>query len=73
MVSERVEKSSAVCLSGEKHSTEGGGELLDTAGRRDCPKSQVTKGRQIHTLILHANSLLIHILYLFGTNLVNTV
>lgn len=49
VVSERVEKSSAVGLSGDKHSTEGRGQLLDTtAGRRDCPKSQVTKRRQTH-------------------------
>ncbi|XP_053366233.1 coiled-coil domain-containing protein 9B isoform X3 [Clarias gariepinus] len=47
VVSEKVEKSSPPGLAGTKHSTEGRGEPLETtAGRRDCPKSQVGKKQE---------------------------
>ncbi|KAF5893673.1 coiled-coil domain-containing protein 9B isoform X3, partial [Clarias magur] len=47
VVSEKVEKSSPPGLAGTKHSTEGRGEPLDTtAGRRDCPKSQIGKKQE---------------------------
>lgn len=62
VVSERVEKSSPASLAGIKHSTEGGGEPLDTTtGRKDCPKSQVTFSRHVYTFSLPWKSIFIAI------------